>query len=76
VFVQCGGLPHYNDCLLPVATLSKAAPVPYVRDFHAAAAGKPIGYGETINFAVLKLAWNVFAAETCLLQEVPILLSP
>jgi hypothetical protein len=69
VFVQCGGLPHWNDCLLPVATLSKAAPVPYVRDFHATAAGKQIEPNGTVDFAPLELMWNVFAAETCWLKD-------
>ncbi len=72
LFIQCAGLPRYNDCLLQVPPLNKTAPVPSVRDFHATAAGQPIEPNSTIDFAMpVQLVWDVFAAEDCLLQDGP-----
>jgi hypothetical protein len=65
LFIQYSGLTGYDDGYIQ-APLNKAAPVPYVRDFHAEAAGQRVAYGGQVPYGQLTLRWDVFAAEDCL----------
>ena len=77
VFIQCGGLPHYNDCLLPVATLNKADPIPQVLSLEGEFEGKNLPFGGEIeDYGPATLRWKVFAAEACYVTSSSVSLGP
>jgi hypothetical protein len=68
LFIHYTGLTGYDDGHLQVP-ISKINPVPYVNYFRARANGEIVGANATVNFLPLMLEWDVFAADSCLLQS-------
>ena len=68
LFIHYTGLTGYDDGHLQVP-ISKINPVPYVNYFRARAKGEIVGADATIDFLPLTLEWDVFAADSCLLQS-------
>jgi hypothetical protein len=67
LFIHYTGLTGYDDGHLQVP-ISKNNPVPYLNYFRAQAKGDIVAADATIDFLPLTLEWDVFAADSCLLQ--------
>jgi len=69
MFIQFVNIPGYNDGYAAFF-LQKIGPVPFIRSFEAYAGSKKlekdaiVGYKEKVT-----LTWDVFAAESCLIEE-------
>jgi hypothetical protein len=57
-----------NNGGLAVALLDKLDPVPFVRFFAPYVGDTAVGLGATVEFVPVKLKWDVFAAEHCLIS--------
>lgn len=66
VLIAYSGIPKSNPGLA-VVLLDKTDPVPFVRLFAPFVNQVPVGQGATIDFVPVKLKWDVFAAEHCLI---------
>jgi hypothetical protein len=69
LFIHYTGITGYDDGHIQVS-LSKTAPVPYLRSFVAYYDKAPVGTGATVHYGTLELGWDVFAAEAAVLRDV------
>ena len=67
VLIGYSGIPKSNDGLA-VVLLDKTDPVPFVRLFAPYVGATAVGQGATIDFVSVKLKWDAFAAEDCLIS--------
>jgi hypothetical protein len=67
VLIEYSGIPESNNGLA-VVLLDKVDPVPFLRLFAPYVGDIVVAQGETIDFVPVKLKWDVFAAERCLVM--------
>lgn len=76
VFVQYGGLlPTYADGYSSLV-INKTAPTPYVTRFEVNGVDGAVSANDVVTYGPLTVTWDVFAAQSCILQGVPTVFPP